>query len=205
MTPSTVALTGEAQVAPSATLVDFWQWAFSDFCDDDIKGIFAEWMVRILLGLPTTPTRRVSWADSDIILAAGTRIEVKATSVWQSWKLVNEDGSRKPTPSPRHVEPARMRFAGLCARTAVSVPGSEEQARFKSDFYVFCFQRETDPAAWDAWNLDQWEFYVMSRQELVELKVRNSISLATLRRVRAPMSAAQFQAFADSWLRGRFG
>ncbi|MEO6924167.1 MAG: hypothetical protein ABI142_10105, partial [Bryocella sp.] len=49
-----------------ATIADFRQWAFSDLCDDDIKGWFAEWMVAKLLLIPIT--RRISWANSDLIV-----------------------------------------------------------------------------------------------------------------------------------------
>ena len=195
MNPSEIKFTGDPQL--NGTLADFWRWAFSDLCDDDIKGIFAEWMVRVLLGLPLHDSRRVSWANSDIILE-NARIEVKASAVWQSWKLVNEDGARKPFPAAIVLNPARVRFAGLQAKTAVSPAAADDRRQFKSDFYIFCFHSQLDPSAWDAWNLAHWEFYMMTRQELMDLKVGNSISLATLRQVRAPMSAAQFQSYAKA-------
>jgi hypothetical protein len=197
MNPSDITFSGDAQTGQTASLLDFWRWAFSDLCDDDIKGIFAEWMVRVLLGLPLTNGRRVSWADSDIILEDGKRIEVKASAVWQSWKLVNEDGTRKACPSPALLNPSQVRFAGLKARTAVAPMVSGDISRFKSDFYIFCFQSQTNPAIWDAWNLTQWEFYLMTRQELTDLKVNGAISLAALRNVRPPMSAARFQSYAS--------
>ena len=181
----------------NATLLDFWRWAFSDLCDDDIKGIFAEWMVGRLLGVPLASSRRVSWADSDIILPNGTRIEVKSTAVWQSWKLVNEDGSRKPTPPPTALNPNRIRFSGLQARTAVfPSAGGHASRQFKSGFYVFCLHNQLDPSGWDAWNLDNWEFYMLSREELAALKIGNSVSLAALRKSQRPMSAKEFQTYA---------
>src|SRR5581483_6755257 len=154
LNPSEITFTGDAQISARATFLEFWRWAFSDLCDDDLKGIFAEWMVGTLLGLPCS--RRISWADSDIILPNGACIEVKATAVWQSWKLVNQDGSCKPLPKVALLDPAKIRFGGLQARpTAEQWSGYRS---FKSEFYVFCFHAETDPAAWDAWNLAQWEF-----------------------------------------------
>ncbi len=36
---------------------DFWRWAFSDLCDDDLKGWYAEWIVSILLGIRTERRR----------------------------------------------------------------------------------------------------------------------------------------------------
>lgn len=192
-----VRLTGDAQLTTDGTLLDFWRWAFSDLCDDDIKGIFAEWMVITLLGLPLT--RRVSWANSDIILGNDTRIEVKATAVWQSWKLVDEFGNRR-TVSPAVLNPNQIRFHGLKARTALSPAAPADLRQFKSDFYIFCFHSQTDPTAWDAWNLAQWEFYMMSQRELMELKIGNSISLSTLRKCGLPMSASEFQTVARAKL-----
>jgi hypothetical protein len=61
-------------------ITDFWSWAFSDLSDDDLKGIFAEWLVIRLLR--NKSIRRVSWANSDIILGDGLRVEVKATAFW---------------------------------------------------------------------------------------------------------------------------
>jgi hypothetical protein len=193
MDPSDVTLKGDAAFAESASLLDFWRWAFSDQCDDDIKGIFAEWMVSILLGLPTAKTRRISWANSDIILASRTRIEVKASSLWQSWKLLNEDGTRKPTPPPAVLDPKKIRFAGLQARTAVSPSSGVDPVGFKSDIYVFCMHVQSDPSTWDAWNLSHWEFYVMTKHELAARNVGGAITLAALRQTRPAMSAREFQ------------
>jgi hypothetical protein len=197
MNPAEIKLTGNAQFNANTTLLDFWRWAFSDLCDDDIKGIFAEWMVIKLLGLQRT--RRISWADSDIILEDDTRIEVKATAVWQSWKLLDEYGKRRIV-SPAILNPNQIRFCGLKARTAVLHPRPSEASQFKSKFYIFCFHSQLDPAAWDAWNLANWEFYMMSKTELTELKIGRSISLRTLRNCRPPMSAARFQEYAKSQL-----
>jgi hypothetical protein len=189
-------LAGDAALPVECSLLDFWQWAFSDQCDDDLKGVFAEWMVANLLQLPLKQTRRVSWADSDIILPNKLRIEVKASACWQSWKLVNEDGSRKPIPQPAVLASQRVRFGGLRAKGAVT-PGPPGETRFKSDVYVFCMHTQTDATAWDAWNLAHWEFYVMTRAELESHGIGKGITLAALRRIRGPMSARQFQRYME--------
>jgi hypothetical protein len=204
MNPAEIRFTGDSQIALSGTLLDFWRWAFSDLSDDDIKGIFAEWMVRILLGLPLADSRRVSWANSDIILGNGTRIEVKASALWQSWKLVDENGTPiSPVPAPVPLIPKKIRFSSLQARTATRPTIATDYIQFKSDFYIFCFHSQTNPSLWDAWNLADWEFYMMSRQELAELK-RKSISLTRLRKLKdfepRGMSAAQFRSYAKSRL-----
>lgn len=189
--PSDIRLTGEVPLPAHASLLDFWQWAFGDICDDDLKGYFAEWMVRVLVGLPIT--RRVSWADSDIITPAGTRIEVKSSAYWQSWKLVNEDGTRKPFPAAIDRKDAKITFGGLRSGTSVSTSPQLPAPSFKSDIYVFCLHTQTDPTAWDAWQLTHWEFYVLTRAQLEERGVGKSITLGALSKACAPMDAARFR------------
>lgn len=190
-------LTGEADISSDTTMLNFWHWAFSDLCDDDIKGIFAEWMVGVLLRLPLALTRRVSWADSDFILPDGTRIEVKATALWQSWKLVNEDGTLKSVPNAATLDPNRIRFGGLQARMGASQTEMvADIPHFKSDHYVFCFQKQVSAVGWNPWDLGNWEFYMFSQEELANQKVGTSVSLAALRKVRPAMTAKEFQTFA---------
>jgi hypothetical protein len=107
-------------------------------------------MVRELLGLPVKSRRRVSWANSDIVLADGTRIGIKAIALWQSWKFVNEDGSSKCVTEACQLLPTKVRFSGLRGLQAVDPVKAGEQRGFKSGFYVFCFQTETDPNTWNA-------------------------------------------------------
>jgi hypothetical protein len=189
--------TGETISCTTATQLHFWQWAFSDLRDDDIKGVFAEWMVLKLLGLQSP--RRVSWADSDIVLPNHKTVEVKATAIWQSWKLVNLDGTPKcPTAAPC-CDPARIRFGGLKARGDISQWDGDRV--FKSHFYVFCFQREADHEKWNAWDLSQWEFYLTTQAELTARRTGRSLTLASLRKLGpevGPLSAAAFQTVAKA-------
>lgn len=203
MNPESQRLVGNAEVPAHANLLDFWRWAFGDLSDDDIKGFFAEWMVSVLLGLPTDKSRRISWANSDIILPDGTRIEVKASAVWQSWRILNEDGSRKPDLKPRELDPTKVRFGGLQAKTALEPSRADDLVDFKSHLYVFCMHIQTDPNAWDAWNLAHWEFYVMSKEELLSRKVGKTITLAALRQVRQGMNAREFQGYMSKLLVSR--
>jgi hypothetical protein len=191
MTLLNTTFTGDVLLPQNASLQDFWRWAFSDLCDDDLKGIFAEWMVRVLLGFPSLGARRISWANSDIILASGTRIEVKASALWQSWKLWNDDGTPK-TAGPVTLDPRRIRFQGLQARTALDPASVDSLVAFKSDI---CMNTQADPKSWDAWNLADWESYVMTKKELATSGIARSVSLYALRKFRAGMSAKEFQAY----------
>jgi len=178
---------GDAQLS-EATVVGFWQWAFGDLCDDDIKGIFAEWLVHKLLHIQTL--RRCSWANSDIITPGGTRIEVKSTAYWQTWKFLNEYGELEETPKHKALtDDNKIRFAGLMARDSTSTDWSKTPT-FKSDLYVFAFQSEKEIEKWNALDLNQWEFFLVSAAELSRLGWK-SISLTTLRKQFGSLTATE--------------
>jgi hypothetical protein len=170
-------LSGAGVELQNTSLLDFWKWAFSDLCDDDLKGIFAEWLVLKLLGIPGV--RRVSWSNSDIITPDGVRVEVKSSAYWQSWKLMDEMGITRPTPLYPVSDKTQIRFSGLKARGGV-VPTSTEPQVFKSQVYLFAFQHEKEIERWNAMDLSQWEFYALPGSILSKLSWR-SISLLTLR------------------------
>ena len=190
---ATLLANGPADLA-HLSITDFWSWAFSDLCDDDLKGIFAEWLVVRLIGHESV--RRVSWANSDIILTDGLRVEVKATAFWQSWKFIGEDEAMKPKTDWFPISDERdIKFSGLRSRSSLGVIDSKEAPRYNSDMYVFYFQHERDVERWNALDLSQWEFYIVTCKDLTALHT-SSISLRKLRQVQQPISAAGFrQAF----------
>jgi len=170
--------------AEQTKVKDFWRWAFSDFCDDALKGDYAEWLVSILLGVRTE--RRRYWANTDLVSQPGVRIEVKSSSYWQSWKLWEETGKPKCVKVAGDKERRRIRFAGLKVGDAVGNVG------YKSDLYVFAFQAQRDPSLWNAFDLSQWEFYMLTKQELEEIGAK-SLSLDMVSsRSKKPMAATEF-------------
>ena len=159
-------------------LTDFWQWAFGDLCDDDIKGVFVEWLVHKLLNIKTA--RRVSWANSDVITPSGIRIEVKSSAYWQSWKFINEFGDFELKEKYVVMPPNKIRFSGLVARDSTDANRSGEPS-LKSDIYVFAFQKEESIKNWNALDLTQWEFYLVMAEDLLKHGAK-IISLAKLRK-----------------------
>jgi len=179
-------LFGDVVLPPDVRLTDFWRWAFSDLSEDYLKGFFAEWMVAVLLGLPVKDRPRLEFLRYDHATVA-KRIEVKSTARWQSWKVLDEEGRRRPIPKRGATPDAKIRFAGL--RT--------DDGRYNADIYVFCFQHEEDLARWNALDLSQWEFYVLRKPDLQRLGTK-SISLKTLRGLSLRLTARDVQkALAD--------
>jgi hypothetical protein len=176
---------------PAGTVLDFWQWAFSDLCDDDIKGWFAEWLVAKLLKIPTT--RRISWANSDLIIgnsAKNLRIEVKSTAYYQSWKLLDEFGE-SIIPKPLKSDARQtLRFSGLMAKTAIVPAKASDERLYKSDLYVFALQKHVDYQTWNALDLEQWEFFLATKEQL---SGRRSITIRQLEDMGAgPLTAYEF-------------
>lgn len=186
--PSDAAFNGDVQLS-QASLADFWRWGFSDLCDDDVKGVFAEWLVHKLL--ETQSPRRISWANSDVMTADGVTLEVKATSYWQSWKWIDGTGKQREKPLYGPTDDSRVRFAGLTARNAEGPANAGDNRALKSQLYAFAFQHEKDYERWNAMDLSQWEFYVFPAKELPSLGGR-TVKLLTLRKHQSPMTAAQF-------------
>lgn len=187
--PDDVVHGGDGQ-PDGAMVLDFWRWAFSDLCDDDIKGWFAEWLVGLLLGLQLK--RRVSWAESDHVTPEGVRIEVKASAYWQSWKVIEEDGTAKLIAAIPATQNLRISFSGLHRRSPIDASGALASPTYKSDIYVFAFQNEREPTRWSGLDLSQWEFYALTREQLTFIGTR-SISLTKLRSLCAPMTASEFR------------
>ena len=186
-------LHGDADFDSKTGMLDFWKWAFSDLLEDTLKGLYAEWLVGHLLGLPMKRGDRFHYGNFDLRSSGGLRIEVKSSSYWQSWKLRNPDGSPRSTDevdSWRPTDKKRIVFGGLRAKDAVD--RTNVTIGYKSDVYVFAFQSETDPLVWDALDLSQWEFYFLSRADLDKVGVK-SLSLKRLRSMCSPLTARMLQ------------
>jgi hypothetical protein len=149
----------------NATLRDFWAWSTSDLRDDTIRGILAEFIVAKAVGTRTDV--RISWSNFDVKAPGDVCVEVKSSAYLQSWK---------------QAKPSQIRFSGFFARSY-----DEEAERFspepeiRADVFVFAIQTCTEPQAWDAVDLGQWEFYVASAEAIREYGYR-SAGLPTVRR-----------------------
>ena len=184
------ALHGDADLAVPASLAEFWMAAAAELHDDYSKSIFAHWLVGTLLGLPMRSVLRAIQAGGELALPGKAVIEVRAASVLGSWNLAGPAESTKPV-----TDPTKIVFRGL--RGAAGVAAS--LARLASGQVVFCFQSERDPAKWDAWDLSQWEFYVVPRTLLSHVDAGDSITLARLRALRTPLTVRKFQAHMVGW------
>ena len=140
------------QAMDRVTVADFWQWAYSDLIGNTDRGALAEYLVGKLVG--ARGKVRNAWGPFDLEMADGTRVEVKSAGYAQAWF---------------QREPSRVRFS--IRKTQEWLPQSNEfvsvPARH-SDVYVFCLLAEMRKEALNPLDLRQWEFYVVSTQDLDE-------------------------------------
>ncbi len=159
-----------------ATVLNFWQWAFSDLQMNDIRGIFAEWVVAQLLGIPLET--RDSWQEWDLETPEGVTIEVKTSAYVQAWP---------------QKEKSRIVFSGLKGkRLNPNMNTYAEEKTYNADLYVFCVQVEEDPGKWDALDLAQWRFYLVPKVEIARTN-SNSLSLSAVSRFSPEMTAEEFR------------
>lgn len=147
-----------------ATVHDFWRWAFSDLRDNTVRGVLAEFLVALAVG--QTESRRKAWDNWDVTTATGVRVEVKGSGYLQSWAQATH---------------SRLNFSRVAARTwdeNTNAFGAEAEVR--ADVFVFAVQTCMDPAAYDALDTTQWEFYVVDAAQVRDYGYK-SVSIAWVR------------------------
>ncbi len=143
----------------------FWQWSSSDLVSNAMRGVLAEFLVASALGLADGV--RNQWDAFDLLLANGTRLEVKSASYLQSWahaKLSNIVFTIRPT---------------LAWSSETNQLSSE--LRRQADVYIFCLLDHREKATLDPMRLEQWKFYLLPSSNLDERHPsQKTISLASL-------------------------
>lgn len=144
---------------------DFWQWAYSDFLSNALRGVLAEYIVAQATGC--THRFRTEWDAYDLLTDDGIKIEVKSAAYLQSWE---------------QERPSEIRFGiglkrGWDARTNTS---ASELGR-AADVYVFCLFHEQTREKADPLNLEQWTFLVCPAALLnQQFPTQKSLGLAGL-------------------------
>jgi len=172
-----------------ASILNFWQWAYSDLLDNVNRGTFAEWMVAKLLGVPLTEPQS-TWQPWDISTPEGVRIEVKTSAYVHQWTSGKGEKGEEPV-----AEPAKIVFGPLCSKVWLDEAQTKlaDELTYNADLYVFCLQKNPDPKTWDGLDLRQWEFYLL-RKAAVEEHGTKTVALGTVSDLGGgPLTAAEFQ------------
>jgi hypothetical protein len=91
------------------------------------------------------------------------------------------------------TRPSKIVFSGLKGRRLdITTNQYDAVATFNADLYVFCIHIERDAAKWDALDVNQWHFYLLTNEEVARLNCQ-SLSLATLAARSQELNASAFR------------
>ena len=153
-----------------ANLLGFWQWQGSDLLNNAQRGVLAEYIVALALGIDTPV--RTEWDAYDLVSPRGTKIEIKSSAYCQSWGQSKHSDINFGVAPTRALDPATNCYAAERKRQA--------------DVYVFCVLHHRDKATVDPLRLEQWSFYLITSKQLNE-RIGNQarIALSGLERLEA--------------------
>lgn len=151
------------------SMLDFWSWNMSDILSNATRGIFAEYIVGTAISHDKGAIRD-EWAAYDLETHDGIKLEIKSSAYLQSWH------QRKLSTISFSIKPAT--FWDASAEVQIT-----EKTRH-ADVYVFCLLNHEDKETVDPLDMDQWEFYILSTNELNAYKrSQYSITLNSLRKL----------------------
>ena len=165
----------------NTTIGDFWSWAYSDNISNANRGVLAEYIVGVALGITDEP--RIEWNAYDF-LYQGKGIEVKAAGFVQTWA---------------QNQPSRISFdiAHRKPWDAQTNTYATESIR-AADCYVFCLHGEQDRTKANALDISQWLFFVLPTSKIkAKLGKQKSVSLSRLQKLASPILFAEIKAAVD--------
>lgn len=153
------------------TIFDFWQWGFSNILTNNLRGIFAEFLVASAIGSLTQS--RIEWDAYDLIFK-GKKIEVKSSAYIQAWY---------------RGKPSKISFSiGNKKEFDYETNTYSPDASRHADIYVFCLLKEQDPTIINPLDTSQWEFYIVPTKTLNEkFPQQKSLTLGSLQKVAKPI------------------
>ena len=145
------------------TVLDFWRFSYSDL-NSDPRDYLAEFLVSKALGI-NIPYNKEAWTLFDI-LYNNTRIEVKCTGYYQTWRT---DGK-------------------VCGNRCFSIKPAHDNVKNtferQNDIYVFCLLLGNTREEANPLNLNNWEFYIVPTSVINEkCKDGKSISLNRIKKL----------------------
>lgn len=138
------------QFSNGKSLLDFWRWAHSDIIGNSERGRLAEYIVAMALGIDSE--FRMEWDSYDLITDNGIKIEVKSSGYLQTW------GQKKLSIISFGIQPTK----NWDSETNIYSTDFKRRA----DIYVFAVFNSKNVETANPLNMDQWEFYVLSTEEL---------------------------------------
>jgi len=145
------------------TLLDFWAWSTSDLVSNTTRGVLAEFIVAMALGIDMRSAIRDEWAGWDLTTPEGIKIEVKASARVQSWFQKTLSNALFSIKEAKLWNADANKYGETAARHA--------------DVYVFAFLFHEEKHTVDPLDMHQWEFWVAPTSAINErLASRKSVN-----------------------------
>ena len=150
----------------------FRNWALGNLVDNEIRGIFAEWLVGRALDAIADGDMRQGWDAYDLLYGV-VKVEVKASGLSQSWNLHDRSNPRFD------IAPRQWTWLASTNRWIENDPPARP-----ADVYVFCLHAPVPATNDNVSDPAKWKFWVVSRLTLDDqLGQQKSVGLATLDRL----------------------
>lgn len=163
------------------TLIDFWNWGFSDLLSNSLRGIFAEFLVGN--ALDCLNQSRIEWDAYDLIYR-GKKVEVKSAAYVQSW----------------HTDTFSKISFNIGTKREYSYTTRKYSTEIKrhADIYIFCLLKQKDIDTLDPLNVSHWEFFIVLTKTLNErFPNQKTISLSSLSKIAKPVRYGEIKTKID--------
>lgn len=170
-----VKLTGQEEFKNSSskkfTVLEFWQYGFSSLNSNVLRGALAEFLVENALKQNSEIEVRSPWGDTDVLYKE-KKIEVKCCSYLQDWDQ----------PKLTKIQWSGLKATELYYSEAVKKAKElDKEPKYKSDIYVLALVKHQDPSTLNLLDMDQWCFYVLSKEKIKEISGdKSAITLTKL-------------------------
>ncbi|WHY55745.1 hypothetical protein [Peribacillus simplex] len=163
------------------TILDFWQWGFSKILTNNLRGIFAEFLIGTALGCLNQ--LRVEWDAFDLVYK-DMKIEVKSSAYIQAWHKEKYSNISFSIGAKKEYDYETNTYSPTIKRHA--------------DIYVFCLLKEKNLELIEPLNTTQWEFYVALTKDLdIHFPHQKTISLSSLKKIAQPSTYEELKQIID--------
>jgi len=131
----------------TASVLDFWRWAFSDLVGNTERGTFAEYLVALACNVDKNI--RISWNAYDLDLENGIKVEVKSSAYIQTWKQ-----SKLSTP----IFKINKTFSWDYVENKY-----DNVKKRHADIYVFALLSHQDKKTINPLDTNQWDFFIINK------------------------------------------
>ena len=167
----------------------FRRWALGNLVDNRNRGLFAEWLVGIALGVIDGATPRREW-DAYDLLYCGKRIEVKAAGRSQSWN------PNRSAPIRFGIEQKKTSWSA-----ATDTVTLHDQPQRFADVYVFCLHESVPAENANVVDPARWRFWVIATDVLDrELGSQKSLGINRLNQLAPPLRWCDIREAVDECL-----